>query len=148
MDMNSLAHTKWECKYHIVFAPKFRRKVIYGQIKADVGNILSMLCKRKGIEIIEAECMPDHVHMFVRIPPKYSVSQIVGYLKGKSSLMIFERHANLKYKYGNRHFWCRGGSLTLRLPLDFHNSLHHSPLRLIFLSNFKILLVIVCHCVV
>ena len=87
MDMNSLAHTKWECKYHIVFAPKFRRKVIYGQIKADVGNILSMLCKRKGIEIIEAECMPDHVHMFVRIPPKYSVSQIVGYLKGKSSLM-------------------------------------------------------------
>ena len=99
MDMNSLAHTKWECKYHIVFAPKFRRKVIYGQIKADVGNILSMLCKRKGIEIIEAECMPDHVHMFVRIPPKYSVSQIVGYLKGKSSLMIFERHANLKYKY-------------------------------------------------
>lgn len=85
MDMNSLAHTKWECKYHIVFAPKFRRKVIYGQIKADVGNILSMLCKRKGIEIIEAECMPDHVHMFVRIPPKYSVSQIVGYLKGKSS---------------------------------------------------------------
>ena len=102
MDMNSLAHTKSECKYHIVFAPKFRRKVIYGQIKADVGNILSMLCKRKGIEIIEAECMPDHVHMFVRIPPKYSVSQIVGYLKGKSSLMIFERHANLKYKYGNR----------------------------------------------
>ena len=100
MDMNSLAHTKWECKYHIVFAPKFRRKVIYGQIKADGGNILSMLCKRK--------CMPDHVHMFVRIPPKYSVSQIVGYLKGKSSLMIFERHANLKYKYGNRHFWCRG----------------------------------------
>ena len=85
MDMNSLAHTKWECKYHIVFAPKFRRKVIYGQIKADVGNILSMLCKRKGLEIIEAECMPDHVHMFVRIPPKYSVSQIVGYLKGKSS---------------------------------------------------------------
>lgn len=77
MDMNSLAHTKWECKYHIVFAPKFRRKVIYGQIKADVGNILSMLCKRKGIEIIEAECMPDHVHMFVKIPPKYSVSQIV-----------------------------------------------------------------------
>ena len=92
----------------VVFAPKFRRKVIYGQIKADVGNILSMLCKRKGIEIIEAECMPDHVHMFVRIPPKYSVSQIVGYLKGKSSLMIFERHANLKYKYGNRHFGCRG----------------------------------------
>ena len=108
MDKNSLAHTKWECKYHIVFAPKYRRKVIYNQIRADIGHILSELCKRKGVEIIEAEAMPDHIHMFVRIPPKYSVSEIMGYLKGKSSLMIFERHANLKYKYGNRHFWCRG----------------------------------------
>ena len=108
MDMNSLAHTTWECKYHIVFAPKYRRKVIYKQIKEDVGRILSDLCKRKGVEIIEAEACPDHVHMFVRIPPKYSVSEVMGYLKGKSSLMIFERHANLKYKYGNRHFWCRG----------------------------------------
>ena len=108
MDKNSLAHTTWECKYHIVFAPKYRRKIIYKKIKADVGHILSELCKREGIEIIEAECCPDHVHMFVRIPPKYSVSEIMGYLKGKSSLMIFERHANLKYKYGNRHFWCRG----------------------------------------
>ena len=108
MDKNSLAHTKWECKYHIVFAPKYRRKVIYKQIRADIGHILSELCKRKGIEIIEAEACPDHIHMFVRIPPKYSVSEIMGYLKGKSSLMIFERHADLKYKYGNRHFWCRG----------------------------------------
>ena len=108
MDVNSLAHTKWECKYHIVFAPKYRRQVIYKQIRADVGEILGSLCRRKGIEIIEAECCPDHIHMLVRIPPKYSVSEIVGYLKGKSSLMIFERHANLKYKYGNRHFWCRG----------------------------------------
>ena len=108
MDNNSLAHTTWECKYHIVFAPKFRRKIIYKQIKADVARILSELCKRKGIEIIEAEACPYHVHMFVRIPPKYSVSEVMGYLKGKSSLMIFERHANLKYKYGNRHFWCRG----------------------------------------
>ena len=108
MDKNSLAHTQWECKYHIVFAPKFRRKVIYGKIKADIAHILSELCKRKGIEIIAAEVCPDHIHMFVRIPPKYSVSSIMGYLKGKSSLMIFERHANLKYKYGNRHFWCRG----------------------------------------
>ena len=118
MDVNSLAHTKWECKYHIVFAPKYRRQVIYKQIKADVGQILGTLCRRKGIEIIEAECCPDHIHMLVRIPPKYSVlvrippkysvSEIVGYLKGKSSLMIFEKHANLKYKYGNRHFWCRG----------------------------------------
>ena len=108
MDKNSLAHTQWECKYHIVFAPKFRRKVIYGKIKADIAHILSELCKIKGIEIIAAEVCPDHIHMFVRIPPKYSVSEIMGYLKGKSSLMIFERHANLKYKYGNRHFWCRG----------------------------------------
>ena len=108
MDKNSLAHTQWECKYHIVFAPKFRRKVIYGKIKADIAHILSELCKRKGIEIIAAEVCPDHIHMFVRIPPKYSVSEVMGYLKGKSSLMIFERHANLKYKYGNRHFWCRG----------------------------------------
>ena len=91
-----------------MFAPKYRRKIIYKKIKADVGHILSELCKRKGVEIIEAECCPDHVHMFVRIPPKYSVSETMGYLKGKSSLMIFERHANLKYKYGNRHFWCRG----------------------------------------
>ena len=88
--------------------PKYRRQVIYKDIKADVGQILGTLCRRKGIEIIEAECMPDHIHMLVRIPPKYSVSEIVGYLKGKSSLMIFEKHANLKYKYGNRHFWCRG----------------------------------------
>ena len=108
MDVNSLAHTKWECKYHIVFAPKYRRQVIYKQIKADVGQILGTLCRRKGIEIIEAECCPDHIHMLVRIPPKYSVSEIVGYLKGKSSLIIFDRRANLKYKYGNRTFWCRG----------------------------------------
>ena len=108
MDKNSLAHTKWECKYHVVFAPKFRRQIIYKQIKADIGKILRELCNRKGIEIIEAECCPDHIHMLIRIPPKYSVSEIMGYLKGKSSLMIFDRHANLKYKYGNRHFWCRG----------------------------------------
>ena len=107
-DNNSLSHTKWTCKYHIVFAPKFRRKVIYKQIRADIGHILSELCKRKGVEIIAAECMPDCVHMFVSIPLKYSVSEIMGYLKEKSSLMIFDRHANLKYKYGNRHFWCRG----------------------------------------
>ena len=108
MDMSSLSHSKWECKYHIVFAPKFRRKVIYGQLKSDIANILSMLCKRKGVEIVEAEMCPDHVHMLVRIPPNISVSSFMGYLKGKSTLMIFERHANLKYKYGNRHFWCRG----------------------------------------
>ena len=104
----SLAHTRWNCKYHIVFAPKYRRQVIYGQIKADIGNIIRKLCEYKGVEIIEAEACPDHIHMLVSIPPKYSVSQFMGYLKGKSSLMIFEKYANLKYKYGNRHFWCRG----------------------------------------
>ena len=96
MDKNSLAHATWECKYHIVFAPKYRRKIIYQQIRANIGRILSELCKRKGIEIIETEARPDHIHMLVRIPPQYSVSQIMGYLKGKSSLMIFERYANLK----------------------------------------------------
>ena len=106
MDINSLAHTKWNCKYHIVFAPKYRRKIIYGQLKRDIANILSMLCKRKGVKIVEAEVCPDHIHMLVEIPPSISVSSFVGYLKGKSTLMIFERHANLKYKYGNRHFWC------------------------------------------
>ena len=94
MDNNSLAHTKWECKYHIVFAPKYRRQVIYKNIRADVGQILATLCRRKGIEIIEAEAMSGHIHMLVRIPPKYSVSEVMGYLKGKSSLMIFEKHAN------------------------------------------------------
>lgn len=108
MDMNSLSHTKWECKYHIVFAPKFRRKIIYGKLRRDIASILSALCKRKGVEIIEAEMCIDHVHMLVRIPPSISVSSFMGYLKGKSSLMIFDRHANLKYKYGSRHFWCRG----------------------------------------
>ena len=108
MDVNSLAHTEWNCKYHIVFAPKYRRKIIYGQLKRDIANILSMLCKRKGVKIVEAEVCPDHIHMLVEIPPSISVSGFVGYLKGKSTLMIFERHANLKYKYGNRHFWCRG----------------------------------------
>ena len=108
MDNNSLAHTKWNCKYHVVFAPKFRRRVIYKQLKKDIGNILRMLCDRKGIEIMEAELCRDHVHMLLRIPPKSSISSIMGYLKGKSTLLIFERHADLKYKYGNRHFWCRG----------------------------------------
>ena len=107
-DVSSLAHSKWRCQYHIVFAPKYRRQAIYGEIKEDIGKILRKLCAQKGIEIIEAELCPDHIHMLVSIPPKYSVSAVVGYLKGKSALMIFDRHANLKYKYGNRHFWCRG----------------------------------------
>ncbi|HOV31493.1 MAG TPA: IS200/IS605 family transposase [Anaerolineaceae bacterium] len=105
---DSLAHTKWMCKYHIVFSPKYRRKVIYNQIRTDIGEILRTLCQYKGIEIHEGHLMPDHVHLLMSIPPKYSVSSVMGYLKGKSALMIFERHANLKYKYGNRHFWCEG----------------------------------------
>ena len=107
-DIASLSHSKWRRQYHIVFAPKYRRQEIYGKIKEDIGKILRKLCKQKGVEIIEAELCPDHIHMLVSIPPKLSVSSFVGYLKGKSSLMIFDRHANLKYKYGNRHFWCRG----------------------------------------
>ena len=107
-DINGLNHTTWRCQYHIVFASKYKRMVIYNEIKADIGKILRQLCQQKGIEIISAEACPDHIHMLVSIPPKYSVSQIMGYLKGKSSLMIFDRHANLKYKYGNRHFWARG----------------------------------------
>ena len=108
MDNSSLAHSKWNCKYHIVFAPKYRRQVIYGKIKADIGRILRELCEHKKVEIIEANACNDHIHMLVSIPPKLSVAQFMGYLKGKSSLMIFDRHANLKYRYGNRQFWCKG----------------------------------------
>lgn len=105
---DSLSHTRWNCKYHIVFAPKFRRQNIYGRLKIDIGKILRSLCERKNVTIEETELCPDHIHMLVSIPPNLSVSQFMGYLKGKSSLIIFDRHANLKYKYGNRRFWCRG----------------------------------------
>ena len=108
MDRDSLAHTTWNCKYHIVFAPKYRRQLIYGKIRAGIGVIIRKLCDQKGVEIIEANACVDHIHMLVSIPPKLSVSAFMGFLKGKSSLMIFDRHANLKYKYGNRKFWCRG----------------------------------------
>ena len=104
----SLAHTKWMCKYHIIFTPKFRRKVIYNQYKQSIKEIIIALCKYKGVEIIEGHLMPDHIHMLVSIPPKISVASFMGYLKGKSALMIFERQANLKYKFGNRHFWSEG----------------------------------------
>ncbi|MBO0477423.1 IS200/IS605 family transposase [Vagococcus sp. DIV0080] len=107
-DNQSLSHTTWKCKYHIVFAPKYRRQIIYGKYKQSIGEILRLLCERKGVEIIETNACKDHVHMLVSIPPKLSVSGFIGYLKGKSSLMIFDRHANLKYRYGNRKFWCRG----------------------------------------
>ena len=108
IDTNSLAHTKWNCKYHIVFAPKYRRKVFYEDKRLEIREILRKLCEWKGVEIIEAEACPDHIHLLVSIPPKISISSFMGYIKGKSSLMIFDRHANLKYKYGSRNFWCRG----------------------------------------
>ena len=107
-DMSSLSHSKWRCKYHIVFAPKYRRQIIYKKLRRDIGKILRTLCENKKVNIIEAECCPDHVHMLVEIPPHMSVSKFMGYLKSKSALMIFDQHANLKYKYGNRHFWARG----------------------------------------
>ena len=107
-EIKSSAHSKYRCQYHIVFAPKYRRQVIYGTLKKDIGEILRKLCEQKGVEIIEAEACKDHIHMLVCIPPHISVAQFMGYLKGKSSLMIFDRHANLKYKYGSREFWCRG----------------------------------------
>jgi len=104
----NLSRSKWLCKYHIVFIPKYRRKIIYYQLRENIQKIIKDLCKWKGIEIIEGHMMPDHIHLLLSIPPKYSVSQIMGYIKGKSSMMIFERHANLKYKFGNRHFWAEG----------------------------------------
>ena len=107
-DIHSLSHTKWNCKYHVVFAPKYRRKVFYGEKKVEIGKILRELCKWKGVNIIEAEVCPDHVHMLVEIPPKMAVSWFMGFLKGKSSLMIYEKWGNLKYKYRGREFWCRG----------------------------------------
>ena len=107
-EIKESAHTKWRCEYHIVFAPKYRRKEIYGKLKADIGQILRKLCEEKKVEILEAQACPDHIHMLVSVPPYLSIAQFMGYLKGKSSLMIFDRHANLKYKYGSRHFWARG----------------------------------------
>ena len=107
-DNQSLAHTKWNCKYHIVFAPKYRRKVFFGQKRFEIGGIIRELCRWKGVELLSAEACPDHIHILVSIPPKISVSSFMGYLKGKSALMIFDKHANLKYKFGNRHFWAEG----------------------------------------
>jgi len=107
-DIQSLAHTTWNCKYHIVFAPKYRRKVFYNEKRMEIGQILRQLCEWKGITILEAEVCPDHVHMLVEIPPKYSVSSVMGFLKGKSSIMIYSKWGNMRYKYRNREFWCRG----------------------------------------
>lgn len=107
-DDSSLSYIRWNCKYHIVFIPKYRRKAIYGKLRVDIGGILRQLCSYKEVEILEAHAMKDHIHMLLKISPKLAVSSFMGYLKGKSSLMIFERHANLKYQYGNRHFWAEG----------------------------------------
>ena len=107
-DYESLTHTKWRCQYHIVLTPKYSRQIIYGKYKTEIGKILRTICERYDVEIIEAQACPDHIHMLVAIPPKMAVSRFMGILKGKSALMIFDRFANLKYKYGNRHFWCRG----------------------------------------
>ena len=107
-DINSLSHSKWRCQYHVVFAPKYRRKEIYGELRADIGQILRKLCEQKGVEIIEANACPDHIHMLVEIPPKHAVSSFMGYLKGKSSIMIYNKWGNMKFKYRNRSFWCRG----------------------------------------
>ena len=107
-DTNSLAHTTWNCKYHVVFAPKYRRQVVYGKYRRDIGAILRSLCEWKGVNIVEAELCPDHIHMLVEVPPKTSVSSFMGYLKGKSSLLIYQKFANMKFKYRNREFWCRG----------------------------------------
>ena len=107
-DTNSLAHTTWNCKYHVVFAPKYRRQVVYGKYRRDIGAILRSLCEWKGVNIVEAELCPDHIHMLVEVPPKTSISSFMGYLKGKSSLLIYQKFANMKFKYRNREFWCRG----------------------------------------
>ena len=107
-EIHTLSHTKWNCKYHIVFAPKYRRKEFYDNKRLEIGKILRDLCNWKGVNIIQAEVCIDHIHMFLEIPPKMSVSGFMGYLKGKSSLMIFEKWSNMKYKYRNREFWCRG----------------------------------------
>lgn len=133
-DINSLSHSKWNCKYHIVFAPKYRRKVFYGQKKVAIGKILRQLCEWKGINIIEAEVCPDHIHMLVEIPPKIAVSGFVGYLKGKSSTLIYEQFGELKYKYKNRSFWCKGyyvdmvGKNTSRIAEYIRNQLEEDKL--------------------
>ena len=112
IDLNSLSHSKWNCKYHIVFAPKYRRMIIYGKIKVEIGKILRKLCEQKGVTIIEAEMCKDHVHMYVAIPPKMSVSDFMSYLKGKSALMLFDRHPEFRAKRGDKHFWAKGYYVT------------------------------------
>lgn len=133
-DIHSLAHSKWNCKYHIVFAPKYRRVAMLGEKGREIGAILRELCKWKGVNIVEAEVCKDHIHMLLEIPPKMSVSAFVGYLKGKSSLMIYERWGNLKFKYRNREFWCKGyyvdtvGKNTVKIKEYIENQLQEDKL--------------------
>ena len=133
-DINSLAHSKWNCKYHIVFAPKYRRRIFFGEKKVAIGKILRQLCEWKGVNIIAAECCPDHIHMLVEIPPKMSVSSFMGYLKGKSATMLYEQFGELKYKYRNREFWCKGyyvdtvGKNTSRIAEYIENQLKEDRL--------------------
>ena len=127
-DKHSLAHTKWECKYHIVFAPKYRRQVFYGEKKRAIGEILRKLCERKGVNIIEAECCPDHIHMLVEIPPKLSVASFVGYLKGKSSLMIYEQFGELKFKYRNRYYVDTAGKNAKKIAEYIQHQLEEDKL--------------------
>ncbi len=133
-DINSLSHSKWNCKYHIVFTPKYRRKIFYGKYKREIGRILRQLCEWKGVKIVEAEVCSDHIHMLLEIPPKYSVSKFVGYLKGKSSTMLYEQFGELKYKYRNREFWCKGyyvdtaGKNTERIAEYIRNQLAEDQL--------------------
>ena len=134
MNTHTIAHTTWNCKYHVVFAPKYRRKAFYGGRRLEIGQILRELCRWKGVTIIEAEVCTDHVHMLLEIPPKFSVSSIMGYLKGKSSLTIYERWGNAKFRYRNREFWCRGyyvdttGKNTQKIT-EYIRSDRHTPLR-------------------
>ncbi|MBQ3849060.1 MAG: IS200/IS605 family transposase [Clostridia bacterium] len=133
-DIHSLSHTKWNCKYHIVFAPKYRRKVFYKEKRAEIGKILRQLCEWKGVNILEAEVCPDHIHMLVEIPPKIAVSSFMGYLKGKSNTMLYEQFSELKYKYRNREFWCKGyyvdtvGKNTARIAEYIQNQLKEDQL--------------------
>ena len=132
-EIKHTAHSTYRCEYHIVFAPKYRRKEIYGQLKKDIGEIIRKLCNEKKVEIIEAEACSDHIHMLVSVPPYISIAQFMGFLKGKSTLMIFDRHANLKYKYGSRNFWCRGYYVDTFTYLYGHSLIAYASLLLCLL---------------
>lgn len=128
-DNQSLAHTKWNCKYHIVFAPKYRRKVFFGQKRFEIGGIIRELCRWKGVELLSAEACPDHIHILVAIPPKMSVSSFMGFLKGKSSLMIYEKWGNMKFKYRNRQFWCRGYYVDIVVKMRKNSGVYFESIK-------------------